>query len=178
MSHDQAEAQRLFEERRAFVMGEGQLWYILRVFSGQPLKVAADIRQRGIEAYCPVEITRRRHPKGKEVFVHHRPLFGGYIFSPAHFPAELLNAARTKVGWLTTEDVEGRLRICHLSERQMNDVRLMEKFQAKQIEGFLKAIDQIVAAVRKHLNKFMPLSDFQTLAKSQGHGIHVVGRAA
>lgn len=156
------DAQTAFEERESLVMGQGQFWYILRVYAGLPIKVAQVLNERGFRAYCPIETRRRQHPKGKEIFLHRKPLFPGYVFSDRHFPVELLNTTRTKVRWLMFDN-----RICYLTDKQMKQVRESETAWRPDFEDLLHALNQIARGAKPIKTKYVSFDDFKKMSQTK-----------
>lgn len=76
-------------------------WLILRILRGQPLKVADTITRLGTPAYCPHELVKRRHPKGKQIFIHRQPLYPGFVFVPGTWNEE----AQAYIAPITTEAI-------------------------------------------------------------------------
>lgn len=166
-----SDAQQTFEEREAFVMGRPLPgWPIIRVLTGQPLKIADTINAAQItEAYAPRETVKRRHPgvsssRAKEI-EHTRPLIPGYVFvrQPfnletllpvmlTHHKAEEPHKPRTmalRVRWLTFEG-----RYLTLAERAVAALRDSER--ARRLGVWTAELEAIVSALAECVTGVAP----------------------
>ncbi len=55
-------------------------WYVARCRAGQEMRIAAELANAGIEAWCPVKDVRRKKRFGSGVAVYSVPVFHSYVF--------------------------------------------------------------------------------------------------
>lgn len=86
-------------------MSEGY-WLIVRVLSGHPFRVADNITDLGIEAYCPRYIVRHRHRYDrKRINEFKRVLFPGYIFAAEPFDVSRINRSPIKTRLMAKDGI-------------------------------------------------------------------------
>lgn len=131
-------------------------WLILRVFAGRPLHVEHTIREMGIQAYCPVQTIKRRHPRGKEIIVQRTPLLPNYLFAAEHFDLDRINTTRTKARWL---QLGGRL--CQITPEAIESVRACESQWRPDLIDLAHVLGEIARGMVPRKNRFVRLSEFR-----------------
>lgn len=55
-------------------------WYVARCRAGQEMRIAAELKDAGIEAWCPTEEKRKRSRRGMDMVVYPVAIFHSYVF--------------------------------------------------------------------------------------------------
>jgi hypothetical protein len=115
----------------------GERWLILRTQPRRELAVERAIQEQvGLAAYVPKTIIKRRHPfDRRKVITVRSAIYGGYVFSPAHFPVEQINTTKLSAHWMRDGD-----KLAQISDKLMDMIEAGERIGC--------AIEEAIEALR------------------------------
>ena len=123
-------------------MSHKEHWYAIRTLTGKEVEAERDVKELGIEAWCPMYMTQSKPSKKRKSVEVSRPLIPGYIL--ARVPSGAWTAVRelkSAIGWVSNDRGPAPC-----ADAEINDLMRRDKlgeFNHDGIEGKLSKGDPL-----------------------------------